>query len=506
MNKLQPNKSYNSILKSTSLIGGSEVARLMIGMIQSKFVAIFLGPVGVGLSGTYGSVINLVHTFSSLGIARSGVREIAVAVGSGDQEKIGRSVLTLRRISWLTGTLGALLVVVLSPYLSQVTFDSTEYAWALACLAWIILLRQLMAAQMSYIQGLRRIGDLAKLKIIGAFGGAVIGIGYYAWLRLDGIVPALLTLAIFNLISSSWYARKLPAPSVNMSWQDSFRESKGFLQLGAALMIGGLCSPLLAYWTRVLILEIADIDSVGIFQSSFRLSALFVNFVLQAMVSDYLPRLTAIASDKVRMKSIINEQTEIGLLLSVPGLLATLSFAPWIIQIFYTNEFLQAAELLKWFVMGCLLRVISFPLGHVLTATARKKLYIYTEVVFTVLHLALIWVGLKTLGIFGVSVAFFLLYCIYTATMRLMMGKIIGFSWSKGVNKLFIVLLPVVVGIFISSQLLPTVYASSIGLIATVVMGCYCLRELSFRVGPEHKIFKLIRRIPIISNLIVPSV
>ncbi len=91
------------------------------------------------------------------------------------------------------------------------TFGSTEHAWALIVLAWIVLLASIQSAQMCHIQGTRRIADLAHLKIVGAVGGAAIGIGFYAWLRLDGIVPALVTLAAFELAASWWYARKVPA-------------------------------------------------------------------------------------------------------------------------------------------------------------------------------------------------------------------------------------------------------------------------------------------------------
>ncbi len=96
--------NYGRILKSSSLVGGSEMVRLAIGAIQVKFVAIFLGPLGVGLAGTYESLINLVQQVAGLGIASSGVREVAHAVGTGDDLQIGRTVLTLRRICWLTGT------------------------------------------------------------------------------------------------------------------------------------------------------------------------------------------------------------------------------------------------------------------------------------------------------------------------------------------------------------------------------------------------------------------
>ena len=378
--------SYSVILKSSSLLGGSEVVKILIGMVQVKFVAIFLGPAGVGLIGMYGSVINLVSRIAGLGIGSSGVREVAKAVGTSNNEKIGRTVLTLRRICWLTGTVGSLTVVFLAQPMSRITFGTTEHACALVLLAWIILMRNIQSAQMAYLQGLRRIGDLAELKIIGAVGGATIGVGFYAWLRLDGIVPALLTLAALNLAASWWFARKVPPPQVLMTWRESFRASGGLLRLGIAFMWTGLLAAAVAYLTRLMIARELDLHAVGIFQSSFRLSAMFVCFVLEAMGTDYYPRLIGVSSDNEKMNRMVNEQTEIGLLLAIPGLLATLTFAPWIIRIFYTAEFIQSAELLKWFVLGCLGRVISWPMGFVMLAKGKSLWFSGTQTFFNLTH------------------------------------------------------------------------------------------------------------------------
>jgi len=495
--------SYSVIMKSSALIGGSEVVRILIGMVQVKFLAIFLGPLGVGLAGTYSSLIGLVQRFAGLGISGSGVREVAKAVGTDDREKIGRTALTLRRICWFTGVVGSLLVVFLAQPLSRITFGTTEYAWALVLLAWIILMRNIQSAQMAYLQGLRRIGDLVRLKIIGAVGGATIGVGFYAWLRLDGIVPALLTMAMFNLAASWWFARKVPPPQVIMTWRESFRSSRGLLRLGIAFMWTGLLSAAVAYFTRLMIAQELDLHAVGIFQSSFRLSAMFVGFILQAMGTDYFPRLVGVSSDNEKLNKMVNEQTEIGLLLAIPGLLATLAFAPWVIRIFYTAEFAQAAELLKWFVLGCLGRVISWPMGFVMLAKGKSLWFSGTQTFFSIVHLVMIWLGIVYYGIIGVSIVFFLLYIIATIVVMLVARHLSGFTWNSDVRKLLITMLSVAGGLFLVSQFMQEIYATIIGTITTFIVGIYCLRELTKRLGSEHRICRMVRHVPFSKYLVI---
>lgn len=494
--------NYGRIVKSSSLVGGSEMVRLAIGVIQVKFVAILLGPLGVGLAGTYESLINLVQQVAGLGIASSGVREVAHAVGTGDDLQIGRTVLTLRRICWLTGIGGALFVALLARPLSQMTFGSAQHAWALIVLAWIVLLASIRSAQMCHIQGTRRIADLARLKIVGAVGGAAIGIGFYAWLRLDGIVPALVTLAAFELAASWWYARKVPAPKAAMSWKESVQMSGGFLRLGLAFMWSGLLAAAVAYVTRLLIMRELDLQSVGIFQSAFRLSAMFVGFILQAMGADFYPHLTAVSSDHGKMNRLVNEQTEVAVLLAVPGLLATLILAPWIIRIFYTAQFARSADLLQWFVLGCLGQVISWPMGYILLAKGASRVYIFTETVTHCVHIALMWTGLKLIGIEGVAIAFFALYVLYTILMLVVTQQLVGFTWNAEVRRMLFSLVAIVVGGFAAARLLPEVHATVLGSIATLVVSIYCLRELIRRIGPQHRISRAIRSLGVFGRVL----
>ena len=80
--------SYSQILKSSALIGGSQVANIGIGIVRTKVMAMLLGPAGFGLFGLYGSITSLTQSIAGMGINSSGVRQIAEAVGSGDTGRI----------------------------------------------------------------------------------------------------------------------------------------------------------------------------------------------------------------------------------------------------------------------------------------------------------------------------------------------------------------------------------------------------------------------------------
>ena len=469
---------------------------LLIGMFTRKAVAVFIGPMGIGLSGTYGSILTLATRLSGLGIPNSGVREIASAIGSKDERIVGRAVCTLRRICWLTGLLGSGVVALLARPISQATFGSADYAWAIMLLAWTILMRNIQSGQMVYIQGSRRIRDLAILKIVGSIGGATIGVGFYAWLRIDGIVPAMFSLAAFNLAASWWFARKTPPPEVKMSWKESLIQSKGFILLGSAFMYAGVLGAAGPYITRLMINRELSMEAVGIFQSAFRMSVFFVNFVLGAMGTDFYPRLAMESSDHSKMCQSVNEQTEIGLLIAIPGLVAILAFAPWIIRIFYTSEFLEAAKLLNWFVLGCLLRVITAPMGFIMPAKGLGRWFSFSHTFYNVLNLSLIFVLINKYNVLGVAIAYFISSFVHGLLIYGIAHYLIDFSWTANARKLLVCLLPIAGGQFVASTLLPEIQAAVIGMFTTAGASFFCFYELGARVGENHKIFRMISRVP----------
>ena len=465
-------------------------------MVRTKFVAVLIGPLGVGLIGTYQVMQGMVGIVAGLGIQSSAVRDVSLAAKSGNEESIGRTILTLRRISLFTGLIGALAMIALANPLSLYTFGSDEHVVQIAMLGAINLFSNIQGGQMALIQGMRRISDLARLNVIGAVAGTVVSVVLYTWLGLRGIIPALLLFALIQLIASWYFSRNIPVTKVEMSWKESFRAAGGMVRLGVAFMLNGLLVAVVAYLTRVLIMQEVSLEAVGIFTAAFALSGMFVGFVLSAMGADYYPRLTAVSHDSGAMNQLINEQTEIGLLLAVPGLIATLILAPWIIQIFYTSEFLPAVDLLQWFILGCLGRVISWPMAFTMLALGKGSWFVATETAINIVHLGLIWGGLFVFGIEGVAMAFFTMYLVYVVGSFLVARYLTGFSWSSATRRLLMLLLPIAAVAFFAARILPIWPATGFGVAVTGIASILCLRELVKRIGSEHRIVQMSFRLP----------
>lgn len=488
--------SYGQIVKSSSIMGGAAGLSMLFAMLRAKFAAVLIGTVGVGLLASFISLQNMIGTLAGLGLQSSAVRDIVTAIASNDEVAVGRAVLTLRRLCWFTGLIGMLVMMGASPWLSQLMFDKSDYAMDISLLGIAILLANISGGQIALLQGMRRIGDMARINVISAAVGTVSAILLYWLWGFRGIVPTLLIVAMMQLACSWWYARNIPVPEVVMNWHETFYQAGNMVKLGIAMMFSVLITSMVSLMTISLIGKQQGIAATGIYSAAFSLSGLFVGFVLQAMGADYYPRLTGLLDDYKQMTKLVNEQTEIGLLLATPGLLATLVFAPIAIHIFYSPEFISAVDLLQLFVLGCLGRVISWPMGYVILALGKGRLYLITEAIFGVIHLGLIYTALKLYGLVGVAIAFAVMYLLYTLVVYVVCNRLINFHWSvQSLKEVISASMALFIGLLIT-KFLPSNYALSLGAILVLAVSIVCLRGLVQRLGHSNRIVQLIKKIP----------
>ena len=80
-----------------------------------------------------------------------------------------------------------------------------------------------------------------------------------------------------------------------------------------------------AYLIRIIIVHEEGVASAGYFQAAWAIGGMFAGFILQAMGTDFYPRLTAIAQNSEECNRVVNEQAQVSILLAGPGLLATLA-------------------------------------------------------------------------------------------------------------------------------------------------------------------------------------
>ena len=480
----QGKKTYGQILKSSAIIGGSSAVNLALSIVRTKVMAVLLGPAGFGLFGIYGTILDLVRAIGGMGINTSGVRQIAEADGSGDAVRLARTVKTLRRVAFACGALGALLLVIFSKPISEISFGTTEQVGSLALLALAVFFADVSAGQAAVVQGMRRLGDLARINVRGALYGTILSIAIVLYFFQmgepeRGIVPSLVCVAGIGVLTSWWYARKIKVEPVTMSAAEVTSEVSGLLKLGFIFMATALMSLAVTYLIRVIVNRQLGADAAGHYTAAWQFGGIYVGFILSAMGTDFYPRLTAVAKDRVECNRLVNEQTEVGLLMSGPGVLAMLTFAPVVVHLFYSSKFGPAVEVLRWICLGMLLRVASWPMGFVLLAKGDRKAIFLSELVAFVWQVGFAWGCVKYFGLNGSGIAFFASYVCYGCLIYLIVRSSNGFRWTSENKRIGLLYLGLISAVFLGwYSNLPRWVIGAAGMLVTLAASYYSARKL----------------------------
>jgi PST family polysaccharide transporter len=222
----------------------------------------------------------------------------------------------------------------------------------------------------------------------------------------------------------------------------------------------------------------------------------FATFILAGVSADLFPRLAAAASSRDEVNRMVNEQTEVGIYLSLPGLLAALALGPVAIQVFYSSEFLAASALLSWFVLGVFGRVISYPMEFVLPALGNGRLYVACETAVAAVQVTGVAALTPVYGLEGAAAAYAVVHGLYILVTKYFCRSLTQFQWTLEVRRLMLITTAMVSAAFLAAVYLPTTWNMCTTLLLVPVSAVYCIRGLSTRLGPAHKLSKWASRLP----------
>lgn len=489
-------RAYGQILRGSSVLGGALALNYVIGLVRVKVVALLIGPAGVGVLGAYASAIMLVGAISDFGAGPSSVRELARAYSDSDAEELARTVAMLRRVLLTTGAIGWALAVVLSSPLSESLAGSTEHATAIAVAGSTLLIANASAVQSNLLQGARRIGDFARSNLLGAALSCVTTIAIFLLMGKSGIVPSMIAASLAALACSTYYSRRVTLPRVAVSIAQTWACFRKIMGLSLAIMWTAILWAAVDMLVRSLIIRGFGAGAAGNYQAAWTLTGVFANVVLTGMATDFYPRLVGMIDDAPRAARVINQQTEIGVLLALPSLLFAAAFAPIIVKILYSTKFDAAGELLTWMAFGVFFRVVCWPMWYVQLAKGASHWFAATQTISVGAQAALTLLLIGPFGIVGAAYAYVCAYMIQTIVVLIVGRRLIGATWSREATSLALVSAGLIAGGG-ALRLYASETPANLGGAALCALGALIsLRGLAYRLGDEHRLIRLLHKVP----------
>ena len=433
-----PSASFRRILRSSAIIGSASVVNIGLGMARTKALAVLLGPAGVGLASLYIGLLTAAATVASLGVGTVGTRQVAEALAKEDAPLLAKARRAMLWGAFLLAAIGASVVWFLRDVLALQVFGVPGHADNVGWLAIGVALSVIAASQGALIQGLQRIGDIARITVLGGLLNTVMGLTLLWLWGSAGLIGFVLMGPLASYLLGCVYVSRLPATGPEkIVFYDLWQQWRTLISLGAVFMAASLVGTLVQLWIRISVSHQLGAQALGHYQAAWMISMQYIGFVLGAMAADYYPRLSSVMSDHQAASNLVNQQTEIALLLATPVFISMMGLAPWVIQLLYSAEFSPAVEVLRWQILGDVLKVASWPLGFVMLAAGDGKMFFWTEVfVLSVMSLMISLLS-ASFGLQITGVAFVVAYVCYLPLVYRLAKHRIGFKWNASISRLF---------------------------------------------------------------------
>ncbi len=471
-------KSYRQILRATSIIGGASIINIFIGLLRIKAAAVLLGPTGVGLIGLMTSLAGTASTVAGLGFGNVGTRQIAAAIGKSDAAAVAAA---RRALFWGTlalSILGATIFWTLRHMLAERVLGSALFSSEAGWLALAVGLTVASASQVALLNGMRRVGDVAQVSVLSSLFATALGVGALLIWGHSGVMIFVLAAPLASFLVGNIYVARLPTlraprtPLIEMAgqWQTLAR-------LGFAFMAAGLAGTLGQLLVRMVVQKNFGSDALGYFHAAYTISVTYVALVLGSMASDYYPRVAAAIDDHAAVNRIINEQTEVVLLLVGPMFIIIMALAPWIIEVLYAQNFQEEAVVLRLQIMGDILKVCSWPLGIVIIASGQGRVFMGAELIANVVYVLSTWLLLPIFGLAATGIAFFGMYLVYLPLTYFLAARSVRIFWRHRIFTQLTIILILAIFVFMIASWSKW-YGAGLGATASILMAAQGLARI----------------------------
>jgi len=413
--------SFARILRSSALMGGAQVIGLASGFLRTKVIALVLGPAGVGLAGLFNTYSGNISALAGWGLGTSGVRLVS---GATTDEK-PKAQAAVRRMGWLLSLVGLAISCLLFLPATWLTFGAFEYALEMAIVALAVPCLIASGTWSALLQSDGRVESLAKVQVIGALVGTLLGLPL---IYLYGSIGVAFAILLAAAVPSALLWREARAHSSSPSHGSVERTHLDTLvKIGGALMVVGWASQLSTYLVRMAIVRLEGIEAAGLYQAAYAIASSLPGFVFAAMGADFFPRVASTTSEEDALKTT-EKQIIVGVILAAPLIGIILLFDQEILNLLFSKSFESAALPMIWLTWGIFVRLLAWPLGFWMIAKSRPNVVVAVEVGSAILLVALQAYLTQMAGLSGAGVGFLIGYVAY-ATVLATLARIAAGRW-----------------------------------------------------------------------------
>lgn len=400
-----------NLIKTSAFSAISTVVKLITGFVISKILALYVGPSGFAWFGQFQNFIQIVQSASG-NMINTGIIKY-VAQHRQDSTILSRFLSTGLRLNFYVsvGT-GAVIALCCSP-LSWGVFGTGSYKWLFLIFGVTLCLYTFQFFLLSVLNGE---GDIPFLTF-ASISSNLVSLGLTLWfVKLGHASGALLALVLAPALSSlitlgicwrrPWFRVALFSSTIDWKF------ARKLFRYAAMALTSALIIPASQFIIRAYIARSLSWNDAGIWQAMMRISDGYLMLITSVLSIYYLPKLASLHTPKELRTEIWHGYR---LILPVVSLMAfgVYVLRIHIISILFSQQFISMSDLFAYQMVGDVLKIGSWLMAYLMLAKSMTRLYIGTEMGFTLSYILLTILCVYLWGLKGATIGFAINYAFY---------------------------------------------------------------------------------------------
>jgi PST family polysaccharide transporter len=341
----------------------------------------------------------------SLGLGTSVSTVIGSAVGAEDRERARRAQRIARRLGIPTAAAVAAGLTLFSDRIAPILFGAAASSVYVVAIGVAAAFTALAHIETGILNGHRQLRTVSVANVLVAAIGTVLGIAAVMAAGVHGFALAVVATGLAHYLITRIFARVADElPYISDSAAATDRLAVRMVKLAAPVALSQLLIVAAQLLIPVLILQSLGTSEVGLYRAAAMISISYMTLVFGTLSYEFLPRLAGVSP--TQLAATIDQHMRFLFSVAVPVILSLVVFGPIVIRLLFSDDFLPAATVLRWLLIGDLLRIPSWTLAFSLIARGRSGPYFILEAVGGVATLAGAWVGLQLAGLEGTAIGY----------------------------------------------------------------------------------------------------
>ncbi|MEZ9176619.1 O-antigen translocase [Vibrio kanaloae] len=316
------------------------------------------------------------------------------------------------------------ILIVSSEYLSYYAFDTGKY-WYIFCIYSItIFLFSANSFFISIFNGLKNLKGYIYANILGNISTLALSCFLIFLYKIEGAILSIVLNQALNFFITLFIFRKLhDIPLSNIIGVGSRKEIKKILGFSSMAIFAGVILPFSLMAIRNIIINFDGVNNAGLWDGTWKISTIYISLISTTLSVYYLPRFSELKNKEKLEKELVSGAFIVMSLTALPALIIYI-FRFEIVSLLFSHEFIGMVNLMKYQLLGDVLKMACWILGYFLISKACIKEYIFTETFQWALFIITSYYYVSSQGVLGVTFAYLITQVLYFILLTFVVMRI----------------------------------------------------------------------------------